>query len=532
MKQLAVDASIDLTNCEREPIHIPGSIQPHGVLFVLAEPAFTIVQVSENVADFFGRAAPTVINQGVEMILGQENTANLREAAQRDLHAVNILAFHLHSGEEVQRFEGLLHRIEGLLILELEPLHNDAPMASLELYTRIMQTTARLQKAVNLRELCQIGCEEIYTFSGFDHVMLYQFDEKWNGTVIAEAKRAGIESFLGLRFPASDIPSQARQLYLKNWLRVIADVNYQPSALIPATNPITETPLDMSYCALRSVSPLHIEYMKNMGVVATLTISLIAGETLWGLLVCHHQTPIYPSHTTQYACELVGQILSSFISGKEEYDHFMYDWKIKTMQGSLLGNLPKEENLVEGLVKYGKSMLELVNAKGLAINIMDRYVTLGGVHRCVKVGLCPDEAAIQALVEWLSEQMVGDVLVTDALPEVYEPARQFKNVASGLLAISLSSDKTNYLLWFRPEAIQTTTWGGDPTKSVVLDDKEGMRLHPRKSFEAWKETIHMTSLAWQESERDAAAALRSVLMDMVTRDRIIKQRLRAWLHHD
>jgi two-component system, chemotaxis family, sensor kinase Cph1 len=531
MNQLAVDASIDLTNCEREPIHIPGSIQPHGVLFVLAEPAFTIVQVSENVPEFFGLSAATLVNQPVDVILGQENAANLREAALKDVQAVNILAFNLHIDGEVHRFEGLLHRSEGLLILELEPVPQDAPVASLELYNRIMQTTARFQKAANLREMCQIGCEELYKFSGFDHVMIYQFDEKWNGTVIAEAKREGIESFLGLHFPASDIPSQARQLYLKNWLRVIADVNYQPSALVPPVNPITGTTLDMSYCALRSVSPLHIEYMKNMGIAATLTISLVAGEALWGLLVCHHQMPTYPSHTTRYACELVGQIFSSFISGKEENDHFMYEWKIRTMQGSLLGNLPKEENLVASLVKYGMTMLEMVSAKGLAINVMDRYVAVGGVHRCVKVGQCPDEAAIQALVAWLSEHMVGDVFVTGSLPEMYEPARQFKDVASGLLAISLSSDKTNYLLWFRPEVIQTTTWGGDPTKSVVLE-KEEMRLHPRKSFEAWKETIHMTSLPWQQSERDAAAALRSVLVDMATRDRIIKQRLRAWLHHD
>ena len=156
-----------------------------------------------------------------------------------------------------------------------------------------------------------------------------------------------------MRFPASDIPSQARQLYLKNWLCVIANVDYQPSALVPVLNPLTGTALDMSHCALRSVSPLHIEYMKNMGVAATMTISLITRADLWGLLVCHHQTPRYLSHTTRYACELLGQILSSFISGKEEYDHFMYEWKIRTIQGSLLGNLPKEEHLVEGLVKSG-----------------------------------------------------------------------------------------------------------------------------------------------------------------------------------
>jgi two-component system, chemotaxis family, sensor kinase Cph1 len=173
----------------------------------------------------------------------------------------------------------------------------------------------------------------------------------------------------------------------------------------------------------------------------------------------------------------------------------------------------------------------VVNAKGLAINVVDRYVAVGGVQRCVKVGQCPDEAAIQALTGWLRQHMIGDVFVTDSLPEVYEPAQAFKDVASGLLAISLSSDKTNFLLWFRPEVIQTTTWGGDPTKSVVMEH-DGIRLHPRKSFEAWKQTIHMTSLAWRQNEIDAATVLRGVLVDMTTRDRIIRQRLRAWLSRD
>jgi two-component system, chemotaxis family, sensor kinase Cph1 len=531
MDPLPVDTSIDVTNCEREPIHIPGSIQPHGILFVLAEPAFTIVQVSENIAGFFGFTPDTVLNQSIDTIIGQENAATLREAAQKDLQVVNILVFNLQIHGEACRFEGIIHHTDMLLILELEPVQHDVPVASLELYNTIMHIMKHLQKAANLRELCQIGCEEIHKLSSLDHVMIYQFDEKWNGTVIAEAKRDGIESYLGLRFPASDIPAQARQLYLKNWLRVIANVHYQPAALVPVLNPVTGAALDMSHCALRSVSPLHIEYMKNMAVSATMTLSLISGEALWGLLVCHHQTPTYLSHATRYACELVGQILSSFISGKEEHDHFMYEWKIRTIQGSLLGYLPKEENFVEGLIKYGANMLELVNAKGLAIDVVDRYVTVGEVQRCAKVGQCPDDAAIQGLVEWLQHHMVGTMYVTDALPEVYEPARKFKDVASGLLVISLSNHKTDFLLWFRPEVIQTTTWGGDPTKSVVMEN-EGMRLHPRKSFEAWKQTIYMTSLTWRQSEVEAAVALRGILVDMARRDRIIKQRLRAWLHHD
>src|SRR5450755_1779310 len=531
MDPLLVDTSIDVTTCEREPIHIPGSIQPHGILLVLAEPTFRIVQVSENIAGFFGVTPDTVLNQPIDTIIGQENAATLREAAQKDLQVVNILVFTLYMNGAECRFEGMIHRADGLLILELEPVQHDAPVASLELYNTIMHLVTRLQKAANLRELCQIGCEEIHQLSSLDHVMIYQFDEKWNGTVIAEAKRDEIESYLGLRFPASDIPAQARQLYLKNWLRVIANVHYQPAALVPVLNPSTGVALDMSHCALRSVSPLHIEYMKNMAVSATMTISLITGEALWGLLVCHHQTPTYLSHTTRYACELVGQIISSFISGKEEHDHFLYEWRIRTILGSLLGNLPKEENFVEGLVKYGANMLDLVNAKGLAIHVVDRYVAVGEVQRCVKVGQCPDEAAIEGLVEWLGHHVVGAVYVTDSLPEVYEPARKFKDVASGLLAIRLSSDNANFLLWFRPEIIQTTIWGGDPTKSVVME-KEGMRLHPRQSFEAWKQTIYMTSLAWRESEVDAAAALRGILGDMARRDRIIKQRLRAWLHHD
>ena len=531
MKQLLSDTTVDLTNCAREPIHIPGSIQPHGMLFVLIEPALTILQVSENVYNFLSLHPDSILNQPLEKLIGQEQIASISESLHTENPATgNFLILNFEVQGEKRGFEGSFHRIDGILILELEPMQDEKPIALTRLQNTMKAVTTTLQKSANLHELCQVAAEEIYKISGFDRAMVYQFDEDWNGIVIAEVKRDGVETFLNLHFPASDIPVQARKLYLKNWLRIIADVHYQSAAMVPLTNPLTTLPVDMSFATLRSISPIHIEYLKNMEVAASMCISLIAEDRLWGLVVCHHKTPKYLSYTTRYTCEFLAQVTSSFLQGKEAYDRFMFEWKIRTVQGSLLGNLQKEENFLESLQKYSTSLLDLVNAKGLAIDIINRYMAIGGARRCINQGQCPAEEDVKALVAWLQSNVAEDMFVTDSLSTIYEPAQRFGNVASGLLAISLSNDKANFLLWFRPEIIQTVNWGGDPTKAAIAEE-QGSQLHPRKSFEAWKQTIHMTSLPWEQSEIEAAMQIRGILADALTRDEIIKNRMHNWLGH-
>ncbi len=512
---------VNFTSCEQEPIHISGAIQQHGVLFALEETTLTILQVSRNVVDFFHVSPETLLNKSLETLFEQSQISLLRQALNvSDLQAVNPLKLTVQRNGRERIFDGILHRSDGLLILELEDVSTTESISPTGLYTHLRTAIPRFSHAQSLNELCAIVAQEVRTITGLDRVMVYQFDKEWNGTVIAEEKLASLESFLTLRFPASDIPRQARQLYLKNWLRLIANVAYQPSVLTPSLNPLTQRPLDMSFSVLRSVSPMHIEYLKNMGVQASMSISLIKENVLWGLIVCHHNTPKYISHDIRTACEFLGQIASALLSAKQDNEDHQYEMQVKSMLTQLLGTIAREENAVAGLMKYGTDVLAMVHAQGLAVCAENQYHTLGPV---------PNETNLKHLVTWLGDNCSDDVFYTTSLAEIYPEAETIKDVASGILAVRISKLQGGYILCFRPEVIQTVNWGGDPNVSTEVGPHTSS-LHPRKSFEQWKETIRSTSLPWKLCEIQAAGELRAAIVDMVLRDMLLQQTLGSWLN--
>jgi two-component system, chemotaxis family, sensor kinase Cph1 len=499
-----MSVKVDLTNCEKEPIHIPGAIQPHYVLLVLEEPELTILQVSNNTQSLLGLPPQELLNRNLAVLAGQAQTDSLRaHLSQSDLRYINPIKLDIEIGGQASTFDGVLHRTNACLVLELEPVQTLELLPLANFYHVVSPSASQLQQATSLVHLCQMVAEEVRRVTGFDRVMIYRFDRDWNGEVIAEAKLESLDPYLGLHYPASDIPRQARELYQRNWLRLIANVNYQPAPIIPATNPVTDGPLDLSLSVLRSVSPMHIEYLKNMGVGASMSVSLIKNDRLWGLISCHHQEPKYVPYEIRTMCEFLGKVLSLQLAGWEDTEDYVYEMQVKDIQAQLLQSILKEENFIDGLLKHDPNLLQLVDAQGAVICFDGQF------HG---IGKTPRQEEIQLLLAWLQQQVGEDVFHTNSLSALDPAFAQIKDVASGLLAISLSRMRGNYLLWFRPEVIQFVNWGGNPDKPVEIVDA-AVHIHPRKSFELWKQTIQMTSLPWKQSELDAAFHLRNALID-------------------
>jgi light-regulated signal transduction histidine kinase (bacteriophytochrome) len=496
--------TVDLTNCDREPIHIPGSIQPHGILFVLNEPELEILQVSSNTFDLLGIHPQDLLQQPLSNLVDSTTIESIQRCLSVEFENTNPLEISINN----KTFDVIIHRYEGAIILELDPTHWKKDADFFRFYQLVKPPIQRIQNASNLTEMCQIIVNYVRKITGFDRVMVYQFDAEGAGRVIAEDKPDDLTPYLGLRYPASDIPKQAKQLYTLNYIRLIPDVNYQPVALIPPDHPVSNQPVDLSFSILRSVSPLHIEYLKNMGVGASMSISLIKDKRLWGLIACHHQTAKYVNYEIRTACEFLGQVMSLELANKEENEDLERKIKIKSIQAKFVEAIPQAENFVDGLVKEPSDLLDLVLAQGA--------VVYAG-NACTVLGKTPKQDEISELITWLSNKIPDNLFYTDCLPKVYPAAERFKDVASGLLALSISKTQKYYILWFRPEVIQTVNWGGNPHKPVEVEENGGLGLSPRKSFDLWQETVRLMSLPWKEYEIDAALELRSAIIGIVLR---------------
>ena len=304
---------VDLDNCAREPIHIPGSVQPRGVLAVVREPELVVSQVSANVAELLGREVGDVVEHGVGEAFGERLGSILARVTSSfgDLRERNPVEVELDVRGSAIAFDAILHRSDGTLLVELEPAEGPRPFSFPNTYQAARGAVGDLNRAASLQELYDITATSIRALTGFDRVMVYRYDHDYNGEVVAEARREDLGSFLGQHYPASDIPAQARALYEKNWIRLISDVAYTPAPLVPAVDPVSGAPQDLTYSSLRSVSPIHIEYLQNMGVQASMSISLLRDGTLWGLIACHHYSgPHTPPYGVRAAAEFLGSTLS------------------------------------------------------------------------------------------------------------------------------------------------------------------------------------------------------------------------------
>jgi len=501
----------NITNLKEAPIHLTGQIQPHGILLVLQEPDLQILQVSQNTLGIFNLYPEDVIQKKLEDLLDPFQIEKIKFwLLEENLDFINPSKIWIkQKGDEYTVFDAVFHRnIEGFLILELEPATSQENIPFLSFYHLAKASIRRLEEKKSLQDFSKIIVQEIRKITRFDRVLLYKFGENEDGSVIAEEKIDTLESYLGLHYPESDIPRPARELFLDNSLRIIPDTKFQLSAeLFPKNHPVSGKPIDLTNSILRSAAPCHIEYLHNMGVGASLTISLIKDKKLWGLIACHHQSPKYISYELRKACEFLGRVIFTEISALEETEDCDYQISLLNIKSQLVEYMAQKKDFVDGLIQNKINLLNLTKAEGAAIYFSGKYTLIGNT---------PQEEELNSLVEWLKSNIVDEVFFTNSLPHIYPPAANFKNIASGLLAISLSPQ--SYILWFQPEVIQTVNWGGNPNLSFSVDKSAGIeKLSPRKSFKLWVETVRLTSLPWQSVEIKVALELRKSIINIILR---------------
>lgn len=511
---------VDLSNCEKEPIHIPGKIQSHGFLVICNLSNLTISQVSANVAAHLGVESSFLLGTQLSDLLDESTVDVLTKSSKAgDFNAFNPFQISFDVSEHKRAYNLNAHISGSTLALEFEPFVDHSTPA--EFNNLLSVSLSKLQSATTSKLLFQTTADQLKILTGYDRVMVYRFDTDWHGEVIAEAKESELEPYLGLHYPASDIPAQARDLFTKNWIRMIADVNAQPVDLIPVLRPNSNEPLDMTYSLLRASSPIHIEYLQNMGVAASLTVSIISEGQLWGLIACHHRSPKFVDYNLRNVCKLIGQICSGYLSFISTDEDVHYAGHISAVEDKLFTQMMKNWNIVEGLVDYSTTLLDINECSGAAI-FFDQELILQGTT--------PTEADVLNLIAWLRKEVKQDVFVTDHLASVYRPARDMVDKAAGILVISISEPLGEYVIWFKPEVVQTIEWGGNPEKPVLMAD-DGLRLWPRKSFEKWTEIVKNRSLPWKEVEIAEAGRLRKHIIDIVLRNadniRQLNEHLRA-----
>lgn len=494
---------VDLAACAREPIRTPGAIQPQGALFALSGQDLVVTQAAiGECADLtpgpaIGRPLDAVL---APPIRGVADALRARLPLDRPTY---LGAFVIRPGHG---YHAVAHEADGQLLLELETIAPGDPETFEELYPAVSTLLTGAQDVHSLEALGALAAREVRRITQFDRVLIYRFDAAWNGAVIAEDRNDTLPSYLDLRFPASDIPAQARELYRRNRLRLIADASYRPVPIEPPLDPATGRPNDLSLSILRSVSPVHLEYMRNMGTGASMSISLLRNGQLWGLISCHNRAPRRVPYHVRTACDFIGQFLSLQFAAREQAALAERRIALRAVQAKLLARMAAAEHFVDGLIEAPDDLLALTDAAGVAIVSGDA---------CRLLGETPDEAAVRRLAGWLAEHHGDEPFATDHLAGVLPEGATIKDHASGVLAIPISRVHAAFVLWFRPEVIRTVSWGGSPFKAADLE-RDG-RIHPRKSFEVWKEAVQLRSRPWGEAEVEAADQLRSAIVDIVLR---------------
>jgi len=487
---MSTSAPLDLDGCAAEPIRIPGGIQPHGLLLVLHPQTGELLQASANAEALLG-VDPAGITMG--KLLGPKI-----EAWTRGNDASLLMGATING----RAFDVVGHRTAQGIVVELELPVPDGPTLE-SLYPRLQAFADNAARLDDLRVLARLAAAEIRSISGFDRVLVYDFDEVGHGTVLAEDGNDLLPSYLDLRFPASDIPAQARELYRLNPVRIIPDANYVSQPLVPQFSPLDGQPLDLSLAGLRSVSPVHLQYMRNMGTLSSMSISILVEDALWGLISCHHHAPLRVSPQARTACNFVGKIVALKVDSIQRGAHAKARIALKQRESELVARLSRATSIQSGLAENASIWLGLTNAQGAAV-VIDDAVRAVGEH--------PGEEAIRELASFLHARGVKDRFVSDALAQDWPPAARFAAAASGVIAISISQLHASYVMWFRPELVRTVTWAGEPKKAS--DSPDG-RLQPRASFAQWSELVRNRAQRWSPAERESAEDFRNAVINVV-----------------
>jgi len=485
----------DLAACEREPIHIPGSIQPHGILLAIDNDG-RVVAASANAAQLWGSA----IGIPVSELLG-ENT--LSEALELDTPNATYVGQFQRAADA---FDVFIHRTHQGRIVELEKVALPRP-SGIEVLRQMVDSSLRIGEAQDLSSATQGAAEAVRSVTGYDRVMVYQFLEDASGIVVAEARADDIDPLLNHRYPATDIPRQARSLYLANPIRVIPDVGYTPVPLRGAGEPV-----DLSGALFRSVSPVHIQYLKNMAVGASASVSIVHEGQLWGLIACHHRSARPIGHERREMARQVALVLEAAIHRLEEGRSQREALRLTRKREELLPEVAAAGTLREGLVQNVEELLDLLPAHGFALVFEGEVMT---------IGVTPPERAIEELSEWLLRPSAPATCVTSRLGPIYPPAHAWAAQASGLLSLIVSRKPSIVLLWFRAEEVETVNWAGNPHEPLDPSAPPGT-LSPRRSFELWVEQVRGRSKPWRTNEQDAVRRLGERLSEIARTKALIR----------
>jgi two-component system, chemotaxis family, sensor kinase Cph1 len=501
--------NVDLSNCDRELVQFPGAVQGHGAMLIVDEPDYVVRQASENCGAFIGFNAEHLLGRTIEDVFGQSAPQMLDRLRRVSLENGPVHVVRESFAGSTCGVNIFAHRSGGVLILEMERISPQPDTTSAHLYSDVRESVAMLENIKGLQNFFDLAVGRIRRFTGYDRVMAYKFAEDGSGHVIAEAKRKDLEPYLGLHYPATDIPAPARRMFGLSWLRHLPDVDYVPVRLYPEFHPSTHKPVDMSYAILRSVSVMYSGYLKNMGVKSTMVMPLMKEGQLWGLIsAMHHSGPRQVPYEARMATEFLSHMLSLLMGAKEDADGYSERLRMTAVTDQLVERLCREPDLHVSLGREDLSpnLLSQIPATGAAV------VSKGAVS---KIGITPTDKEILDVSSWLVTTDQG-VFATDRLPEVHPPSATYKTITSGVMAIKTSAQNSDYLMWFRPEHIEIVKWAGDPKKPVKVSETDGeVRLRPRSSFALWKESVTGRSEPWRSDEVEVAANLRQAISEII-----------------
>ncbi|MDX5481771.1 MAG: GAF domain-containing protein, partial [Hymenobacteraceae bacterium] len=419
------------------------------------------------------------------------------------------LTLQFKAGETELPLTALILPHQEYVLVELEKAKSASEDSFIQLYQHIKYITSLLKQGGSCQEIAQRAAEELKQFSGFDRVLVYQFDPQWNGIVVAQAKEEDMDDYMGLRFPASDVPKQARDLYFKNPYRLIPTRAYTPVRLVPVVNPLTQRFTDLSDTNLRSVANVHLEYLANLNIIASMSLPIIIENKLWGLISCHHKTARFPGYEMRSSMELLSGILSAQLEAKQREENMALRVGLRNIHVKLVAQLYERGNFAEGLLEGASTIMDLLSLTGAAV-VYEGNVVTGGKT--------PGSQEIKELASWLRRNRSKGLYATDTLPQQYPHSKNYKDVASGLIAMPINAEQGEFILGFREEVMQTVNWGGNPDNAIQLEP-DGKTYHPRNSFATYRETVQNTSLPWQQEELEAAETLRNAVLEKIIRER-------------
>jgi light-regulated signal transduction histidine kinase (bacteriophytochrome) len=498
----STEFQVDLTNCDREPIHLLGAIQPVGFLIALSTD-WIIARVSANIAAYLGTSPQEMIGESLAEFI---DATPLHDIRNRVAFLVNTdtveRIFSCRLRADLPAFDIAIHYSGRQILIEAEPAsgqHGDATGT-------VRWMMARLDGQPDREAFFREGARQVRALLGYDRVMVYKFAPDGHGEVVAEAVKAGIGTFKGMHYPASDIPKQARALYLRNLTRIIHDVDAVPVPIVPTLDE-DGAPVDLSLSVLRSVSPIHIEYLKNMGVRASLSISIVVDEKLWGLFACHHYAPLSPTFERRSLSELFSQMFSLRLESRERRELVEYERRARDISDQLLGAVASDETLLNDPDWLGDILTSAIPADGVGVWINGNYAFSGTT---------PPTQDFRRIIRALNGTAAGKVYATDHIGSLIEDAAGFAAEASGLLAIPISRSPRDYVVLFRKEMKEAVRWAGDPHKPVSYGPN-GPRLTPRESFAEWLEQVEGRSAPFTASQLRVAETLRATLIEVVLR---------------